>query len=302
MSTPATPPEGKRPVVCRVLTLKDIPGAQRLRELAKWNQTDEDWKNLIAFEPQGCFAVEMDGKVVGTATSTRFAPNTGAGSFGWIGMVLVDPEYRRHGIGSTLLKHCIAYLQGQGVETVRLDATPMGKKVYDQLGFVDEYSLERWEGTAQKVPGGVLGPWSLTPPTEADLPALAAYDTPVFGADRGAVLAAWRAGWPELAAVAREGANVRGYVLARRGANFHQIGPVIGDDPGVCEALAMYALERLAGQRVVMDLVTANDWAVPMATRCGLRHQRPFIRMALGKNSRPGSRGKVMAICCPELG
>lgn len=302
MSTPPTSPEGKRPVVCRVLTPQDIAGAQRLRELAKWNQTDADWKNLIAFEPQGCFGVEMDGKLVGTATSTRFDPNSGTGSFGWIGMVLVDPEYRRHGIGSSLLKHCIAYLQGLGVETVRLDATPMGKKVYDQLGFVDEYSLERWEGTAQEVPGGVVGPWKISSMAEGDLAEVVAFDTPIFGANRTDVLGAWRSGWPELAAIAREGQNVRGYVLVRRGANFHQIGPVIGDDPGLCEALAMYALERLAGERVIVDLVTSNEWMVPMATRCGLRHQRPFIRMALGKNSKPGSRGKVMAICCPELG
>ncbi|MBI3829065.1 MAG: GNAT family N-acetyltransferase [Planctomycetes bacterium] len=294
--------EEKPPVPCRVLTPADIPGAQRLREIAKWNQTDEDWKNLLAFEPQGCFGVDMDGKLVGTATTTRFEPKTGTGSFGWIGMVLVDPEYRRHGIGSSLLKKCIAYLQGVGVESVRLDATLMGKKVYDQLGFVDEYTLERWEGTAQKVPGGVRGPWSMDPLKEQDLDALVAYDTPLFGANRKEILAAWLKGWPELAVVARDAKKIYGYALARRGVNFHQLGPVCGDDPGICEALAMWQLERLAGQRVIIDLVTANDWAIPMATRCALRHQRPFIRMALGKNASPGKTKNVLAVCCPEIG
>src|SRR5205814_2335881 len=97
--------------IYRPLTAADIPGAQRLRELAKWNQTDRDWQNLLRFDHEGCFAVEMDGRLVGTATTTRFTPRSGPGSLAWIGMVLVDPECRRHGIGSTLLKNCIAHLQ-----------------------------------------------------------------------------------------------------------------------------------------------------------------------------------------------
>lgn len=298
----AASPEEKRPVVCRLLSPADVPGAQRLRELAKWNQTNRDWELLLRFEPQGCFGVEMDGKLVGTATSTRYLPEAGPRSFGWIGMVLVDPDYRRHGIGSTLLKQCIAYLQKAGVETVKLDATPLGKKVYDQLGFVDEYGLERWEGTAQKVPGGVLGSWKLEPLAAGDLAGLAACDAPIFGAERAKVLAAWREGWPELAVAAKQNGKLCGYALARRGSNFHQIGPVIGEDPGICEALLMYQLERLAGERVVVDFVSGHEWSLPLAKRCALRHQRPFIRMALGPNKAPGKVDKVLAVCCPELG
>jgi len=287
----------------RLLTPQDIPGAQRLRELANWNQTDRDWANLLAFEPEGCFGATLGGKLVGTATTTRYQPAGGAGSFGWIGMVLVDPDARRHGIGSTLLKKCITYLQGRGVETVRLDATPLGKKVYDQLGFADEYGLERWEGTARKVPGGVYGQWTLSDLGAEDLPAVAAYDTPIFGAERKSVLEAWRRDWAEMAVVARDAKKrVLGYALARRGMKFHQIGPVAGVSEAVNEALLMVLLERLSGQKVVVDFVTANAWAAPIAKRCGLTHQRPFIRMALGKNTSPGKRETLLAICCPELG
>jgi len=63
-------------------------------------------------------------------------------------MVLVDPEQRRLGIGSRLLRHAIAWLQARGVAAVKLDATPLGRKVYVQLGFVDEYGLARYGGVA----------------------------------------------------------------------------------------------------------------------------------------------------------
>ena len=282
----------------RLLTLADIPAAQRLRELAHWNQTDQDWRNLIAFEPNGCFAVEMDGKIVGTATTTRFEPNTGPGSIGWVGMVLVDPEYRRHGIGSTLLKHCIQYLKDCAVETVKLDATPMGKLVYEKLGFVAEYELERWEGVAAANPTNS----ALHPITLADLPELVAFDTPIFGAQRKHVLESWLRAWPECSAILRQSGAVRGFVLARRGMNFQQIGPIEGETPEICAALLAHALSKMNGARVIADVLTANPWSRAIAEAHGLKHQRPFLRMAYGANSMPGRREKILAICCPELG
>jgi GNAT superfamily N-acetyltransferase len=286
----------------RLLKTSDIPGAQRLREIAKWNQTDRDWQNLLAFEPQGCFAAEMDGRVVGTATTTRYKPASGPASFGWVGMVLVDPEYRRHGIGSTLLKRCIAYLQESGVETVKLDATPMGKLVYEKIGFVAEYELERWEGAAQ-VPSEARGSAvAVEALNERMLNAVLAYDGPVFGADRGAILRAWSEAWPEMAIVARSGELLCGYALARRGGNFQQIGPIVADSPAVAEALLRHMLAKLQGQQVIIDIVTANAWAAPLAAKYGLKQQRPFLRMACGPNTSPGKHSDIFAICCPELG
>jgi GNAT superfamily N-acetyltransferase len=284
----------------RLLMTADIPHAQRLRSIAKWNQVDRDWQNLLAFEPQGCFAAEMDGKVVGTATTTRFIPASGPGSFGWVGMVLVDPDYRRHGIGSTLLKKCIAYLKDSGVETVKLDATPMGKLVYEKIGFASEYDLERWEGVAKPVHS--TSTVNVQVLAEQDLAQVIAYDSPIFGADRSAVLRAWFTGWPEQALVVGDGAKITGYALARRGMTFQQIGPVVGDSPEICEALLIQSLTQLAGKQVIVDVVTANAWAAPLAAKFGLKHQRPFLRMANGANSSPGNRRDIFAICCPELG
>ncbi|MCK6472538.1 MAG: GNAT family N-acetyltransferase [Planctomycetes bacterium] len=286
----------------RLLTPADLPGARRLCELAKWNQTERDLERLLTFEPRGCFAAEMDGQLAGTATVTRFEPAGGPGSFAWIGMVLADPERRGLGIGSTLLQNAIAYLKDAGVETLRLDATPMGKKLYEPLGFTAEWKIERWEGTAHKVPGGVLGPWELLPAQPRDLDDIAAFDAPAFGASRRRVLEAWLADWPEPAIVARREGEVAGYALARKGAKAQQLGPIVSRDDGLAEALLMAQLQKLAGESVIVDLLAENAWAVPTAKRCGLAHQRPFVRMALGPGKPAGKPGMILAICCPELG
>jgi ribosomal protein S18 acetylase RimI-like enzyme len=290
------------PFTVRILTERDIPAAQRLRELAKWNQIDQDWRNLLSFEPNGCFVAEMDGRVVGSATSTRYLPNSGPGSFGWIGMVLVDPDYRRHGIGSTLLKRCIEYLKECGVETVKLDATPMGKLVYEKLGFRDEYKIERWEGVGSKtcVYGEIDA--ALSNASLADLDELEDYDAPIFGVRRRMIIEAWLRNWPECSLVARLHKQVVGYALARRGSNFQQIGPIIADDPRIGAKMLCQMLSRLHGQKVIIDFVTSNTFAVPIAQQFGLKTQRPLLRMAYGPNSSPGQREKILAICCPELG
>ncbi len=283
----------------RLMTLTDIPAAQRLRALAQWNQTDADWRLLLKLAPESCFVADIDGLVAGTATAVRFDPAQGPGSFGWIGMLLVDPAQRRGGIGSMLLKQCIAFLDQHGVETIKLDATPLGKKVYDTLGFRTEYTLERYEGMAQP---STLTPEPIEPLSTSDMNELSAFDAPIFGARRDAFLDAWRKNIPECAFVARMDGVIAGYVLARRGERFQHIGPVVGKTPALCESLLRAALQPLEGQPVVVDLLNENPWTRPIAERCGLRAQRPLIRMFRGPNTAPGRPEQVLAICCPELG
>lgn len=294
--------ENQPPFSIRTLKENDIPAAQRLRELAGWNQTDQDWRSLLSFEPNGCFVAEMDGCVVGSATSTRYVPNSGPGSFGWIGMVLVDPDARRHGIGSALLKRCIQYLKDCGVETVKLDATPMGRLVYEKLGFREEYNIERWDGVAAKFTAARLQDCSFAQLTPDDLDELEAFDASIFGARRPLVLEAWLRAWPECAVVARKSGRIAGYALARRGSKFQHVGPICGEREELCSALLSNVLGRLAGQQVIADFVTSNRFAAATARMFGLKHQRPLLRMAFGPNSSPGQPAKVLAICCPELG
>src|ERR1700753_4315332 len=79
------------------------------------------------------------GKIVGTAATLPYEDK-----FAWIGMVLVDPDYRNRGIGTTLLHRAVEYLDGAGIETLKLDATTAGKPLYEKIGFVTEYEIDRW--------------------------------------------------------------------------------------------------------------------------------------------------------------
>src|SRR5690242_1828349 len=127
----------------RLLFESDIPAAMRLKEAAGWNQTEDDWRRLIKLEPTGCFAAIRNGELVGTTTTTTYKDE-----LAWIGMVLVDPQSRRQGIATKLMETGLDYLKGK-VATVKLDATPQGKLVYEKFGFEVESTVERWSGNLE---------------------------------------------------------------------------------------------------------------------------------------------------------
>jgi GNAT superfamily N-acetyltransferase len=88
----------------RTMSEQDIPAGMRLKEIAGWNQTANDWKCFLKASPAGCFVAEVDGTVRGTAATISYEHR-----FAWVGMVLVDPEFRGQGIGTRLLEKTIAY-------------------------------------------------------------------------------------------------------------------------------------------------------------------------------------------------
>src|SRR5690348_4685599 len=114
------------------MTLADIPAGMRLKEQAGWNQLEADWRRLLDWQPDGCFLAELDGAPVGTVTTCRL------GAVAWVAMMLVEAGQRRRGIGRALMVHALDDLDARGVRTVRLDATPLGRPLYETLGFVVE--------------------------------------------------------------------------------------------------------------------------------------------------------------------
>ena len=54
---------------------------------------------------------------------------------GYIMNMYTHPEYRRLGVATELLNRMIQYARGAGARRVWLRATPMGKPVYEKIGF-----------------------------------------------------------------------------------------------------------------------------------------------------------------------
>lgn len=291
----------------RPLTEADIPAGQRLRAQAGWNQTDADWRRLLAWDRSGCWAAEQDGQVVGTTTVTTYGRR-----IAWVGMVLVDEAHRRQGIGQALLSGALAYLDQIGVQTVALDSTPAGQPLYARLGFQDAFQLSRWRGPLPPSVdmAGFAGDHAalVRPFGPDDLPAVAGYDAARFGVDRRPILQSLRDDHPAGCLIAERDGRLAGYVLSRPGARAWHLGPLVASDAQTAVRLVRGTLASgpPAGadrpDELVMDVVTPNQHARALAEALGLTMVRPFIRMTRGTPPPEVEHTSLYTSAGPELG
>jgi GNAT superfamily N-acetyltransferase len=272
----------------------DVPAGLSLCRSAGWNQTIEDWDLFLKLSPKGCcVAVDDRGQVRGTVATIRYEDH-----FSWIGMVLVDPEFQRRGIGIQLLREALHILRDE--ETVKLDATPAGRHIYLQLDFVDEYKISRMEAGAlmrESIPVS-----DAQRMIDQDLYAVVEFDQQIFGANRDKVLKAISRRDPGLAFIHREQNRIKGYCLGRQGYLFTHIGPVVAKDLDTAKSLTSAALMQSAGRPVVIDALHHSMEYLQWLASLGFREQRPLIRMYRGNNYYPGEAQKQYAIVGPEFG
>ncbi len=273
----------------RRMETPDVPAAMRLKQAAGWNQTEQDWINVLALEPEGCWVWEQDGQVVGTTTAVCYGQE-----LAWIGMVLVLPEFRGQGIARRLMEHSLEWLEARGVRQVKLDATDMGRQLYAKLGFRDERIIERWAGgRGLKFPRG-LKP---APPSPAP-PWLRHYDQETFGADRSRLLARLVETWPEQG-VWRE---PEGFLLGRPGSNYYFLGPGAASSVASAEVLARELLARAPAENFFWDLFPDQPAMVELARRLGFERRRGLVRMALRPEMGAGRPERVFAAAGFEYG
>jgi GNAT superfamily N-acetyltransferase len=285
----------------RPMRVDDLQSADRLRDQAGWNQTPGDWQRLLGWQPSGCFVAEqVDGNVDGTVTTTLFAGATGCA---WIGMMLVDQSKRRQGLGRALLSHAVTWLEQAAVGTIGLDATPLGKTLYDQTGFTDVYTLQRRHATVPD-PGGSSPLDGVKPLQPDDIARLAELDTAAFfGLDRQRILRDLRAAYPSGCwLIEGSSGGVDGYVLSRRGARAWYIGPLVARDAHAAETLLRAALAPLVGQPAILDTLDPNPDVGPLAAKYGFEPRRPFIRMTRGAPPPASRTDWYFAMAGPEIG
>ena len=75
------------------------------------------------------FVAEDEGRIIGTGVASAH------GHAGWVGVIYVDPAFRGGGLGRRITRTVIDHLEANGVRSMVLIASPMGRPVYEREGF-----------------------------------------------------------------------------------------------------------------------------------------------------------------------
>lgn len=270
-----------------------MTAAQPLSVEAGWNQVGADWRFMI--EAGTAFGVDLpDGRLGASALVLPVGDH-----LRWISMVLVTADLRRKGIGTDLLRACIAEAE-QGGHAMGLDATELGRPVYLPLGFHDLYRISRWRLERKPAPVSPPAALRIKPLTPEALELLLAWDSERSGLQRRAILCHLRDRQAGMALMAERNGKTVGFVLGREGRLATQIGPLVAEDDEAALALLQAAIQAAPAPY----FIDVPDSRIEMRTWLesqGGRAPRYFIRMVRGEAKSIESAGNVYAIGGPEL-
>jgi predicted N-acetyltransferase YhbS len=274
----------------RTMTAEDIPRATQLKDAAGWNQTTTDWARFLSASPEGCFVAEYRGDVIGTSATIIYE-----GRFAWIGMVIVDKQYRGQGIGIALLERAIRFLDSQRITTMKLDATPQGKPLYEKFGFISEYDIERWmlKRAAKEY---------ATENEPISIENILLIDREIFGANRSGLLRSLAQEAPHLTLVDQQEGKITGYSFGRLGSRADHMGPWVAHNEDAAARLLNLFLLRSSRELIFIDCLQLNPWALPLVKTHGFEFSRPLTRMFRGTNRYAGQIEVLCASLGPEFG
>ena len=279
----------------RIFSQDDIKVGMLLKDRAGWNQIPQDWKCLLNLEPQGCFAAELEGRCVASATAVNYESR-----FGWVGMVLVAPDFHRQGIATQMVEHTVDYLQSRGCQCQKLDATYAGTRVYEKMGFTVEYEVQRW---IIRLPAKIVKTESggLSLLTVDTLDVGTGMDRTAFGASRRELLH-WYSSNKAPGFYLQDSQWMAGYILGRPGSGAWQMGPLVASDAGVARNLMTAYLSGIDSGSVIADVVADSKQAVTLLQGLGFEKQRVLYRMFRGENRWPGRPDQIFCLAGFEYG
>jgi hypothetical protein len=149
-----------------------------------WNPGLDDAAAFRAADPGGFLIARVEGVPAAVISVVRYGD-----AFGFLGLYIAAPRFRRRGIGWALWQAGMARLAGH---TVGLDGVVAQHANYRKSGFALAHRNMRWQGVPAAPP--VTTPSSGIVPIGPDLgEAVLRYDRPFFPAPREGFLRGWLA-------------------------------------------------------------------------------------------------------------
>ena len=231
-------------------------------------------------QPDGAYVAKEDETIVGFGAVLDYGP------FAYIGLMAVYPTMQKRGVGRLLLERLLARTAQRGCPTVLLDASPAGTPLYQKCDFIETDKTLVMHRSRETIVPKSASYSHITTSEFHDVAALVAFDAPLFGAERHAVLASYTHAYPGRVFVAQsDDGYMSGYLIAQKGV----LGPWVARTVEDAEQLLVAAL-TLSFESGPSVVVSAHHiHAIKLLERYGFVWQRELRHMYRGE---PVQRGR----------
>jgi len=239
-------------LLLRPMAAEDLRHCHRLSLRFKWPHRLEDWKFLLQMG-QGYLlentASDAPLHAVGSVVCTTYGKQHAV-----IGMLLVQAELQRRGLGRRLMQHAASAANGR---SLIVNATAAGMPLYKQLGFVQQDVLHQFQGaSAQPVLVSLPPGERVRPMGKNDVQRLLALDVQATGMDRSKLLLALLE-MSEGVALDRDG-EMLGFALVRRFGHGRVIGPVVAPDAERAKGLIAHWINTYSDSFIRIDVFESS--------------------------------------------
>ena len=224
-----------------------------------WNPGLHDAECFYAADAGGFLVGELDGEPIGCISAVSYA-----GSYGFVGLYIVRPDFRGCGYGFRLWQAALTRLAGHNIG---LDGVVAQQANYARSGFRLAYRNVRYRGRAEQATIHS----SVTAVTDADFSAICELDRKIFPEPRESFLRHWVTQPMSEAFVAKDGGRLTGYAVVRKCREGWKLGPLAADDPVDAQRLFDAASAHVgAGETIFLDVPEANRAAQLLPASRGL--------------------------------
>ena len=227
----------------------------------QWITSRGELDFLTASYPSGCLTALAGEDPAAFITAMRYHRS------GWIGNLLVLPDYRRQGLARRLMTMVISTLEADGCETVWLTASAEGAPLYRTLGFREIDRISRWRGVAQ-LPACQL--------SRADTTSLIELDSQGWGDTRAQLFG-------KLPTDRFYADSDSGFILAAPMASGMQLGPWSAADSITAVKLFNKVRAFEGGSRCILDSPVSNRAATGILNRAGFTKCGSTLLMYRGR-------------------
>lgn len=292
---------------------KDLPKIFTLIEKTGWGESFADIERAFEISPGGFLMLtsERTNELIGVAWVISY------GETGFIGMVVVEPQYREQGIGQALMEEAIALLKSRGCKTIKLDAVQKAVSLYKRVKFKEELRSLRFYkeiNEPEKLVKEINHKLNeknrsrlIFNIKEHDIAQILQKDRRIFGGDREPLLIAlWRE-YPEFSFIAQtKKGELAGYLFGTYQKGILKLRAGVANDRRTMSHLLKgaitVAIDRGGFKKINIGLPEINQTAISLLEELGFSQSNYSLRMFWGEQSNATIHPTIFAIGHPAKG